>query len=380
MHQNVWNRYAQHLSSGPDETIVNPDRLDHVRSTELCGQCHGSYLHRQGSAMRYAASGVLYRAGDDLHEHRLYTEHPLRSPSELNWDAFRRNRQYFRDRYWDDGTMLVGGREYTALRVSKCFTEGEISCLSCHSMHRKRPGGPAQTPGCGLIKRVRNATMSLSSRPVFPITRTHTGDSEGSSCLNCHMPHNAYALFSGIRNHQIETPRVAASIRYGVPNACNLCHLDKTLAWSQSHMHDWYHQPLQALTAEQETYSAALLWLLKGNAAQRVVTAWHVGWAPAQQASGSHWLAPATAGLLADPYGVVRYVAAKSLRSLPGFEGFEFDFLADPDVRARAVEEAMQRWASSGIAPTGAARGGVADQRPRHAAPRRLRSPVARAR
>jgi formate-dependent nitrite reductase cytochrome c552 subunit len=56
----------------------------------------------------------------------------------------------------------------------------------------------------------------------------HKVDSSGSECLNCHMPHTTYALLKGIRSHQIESPRVRASARYGVPNACNLCHLDRT--------------------------------------------------------------------------------------------------------------------------------------------------------
>ncbi len=59
------------------------------------------------------------------------------------------------------------------------------------------------------------------------------------------------------------------------------------------------------------------LWLLSGDAPLRALVAWSAGWEPAQEASGSDWLAPFVARLLADPYGVVRYVAARSLRTLP---------------------------------------------------------------
>ncbi len=43
------------------------------------------------------------------------------------------------------------------------------------------------------------------------------------------------------------------------------------------------------MSDEQKTVSASLLWLLKGNAVQRVLAAWSFGWEPARQASGDNW-------------------------------------------------------------------------------------------
>ena len=83
---------------------------------------------------------------------------------------------------------------------------------------------------------------------------------------------------------------------------------------------------------------------IKGHAAQRVITAWHFGWQPAQQASGADWLAPFQARLLNDPYGVVRYVAEHNLRQLPGFENFRYDFLANEEELQRNVEKVIERW------------------------------------
>ena len=84
--------------------------------------------------------------------------------------------------------------------------------------------------------------------------------------------------------------------------------------------------------------------MLKGDAAQRVITAWHVGWKPAQEVSGSDWLAPFVARLIDDPYGVVRYVAGRSLKSLPKFERFDFDFLAPPEELAAASKTVVRDW------------------------------------
>lgn len=180
----------------------------------------------------------------------------------------------------------------------------------------------------------------------------HLAGSTGSDCLNCHMPHTTYALFSAIRSHQIESPQLRWSARYGVPNACNLCHLDKTLAWTGEHLARWYEQKPVSLTEEQRGTSAALLWMLKGHAAQRVIVAWHAGWKPAQEASGADWLAPFQAQLLQDPYGVVRYVAEHNLRRLPGFADFRYDFLATTNEWRGSVEEVLRRWSDRKAPPS----------------------------
>jgi hypothetical protein len=172
------------------------------------------------------------------------------------------------------------------------------------------------------------------------------------------MPHTSYGLFSGIRNHTLSSPTVRQSAELGVPNACNLCHLDQTLAWTQSHLSDWYGHSSSPLDADERTISAAVLWLLKGDAAQRAIAAWHFGWEPAQEVSGTEWMPPLIARLLEDPYGVVRRIAGVSLRKISGFEGIAFDFTGSPAELAAAVEAAQRVWESQPPLPhEGADRG-----------------------
>jgi hypothetical protein len=91
--------------------------------------------------------------------------------------------------------------------------------------------------------------------------------------------------------------------------------------------------------------AAGALWALTGDAAQRAITAWHMGWEPAQRASGRAWLGGYLTWLLVDPYAAVRSVAGRSLASLPGFEGFEYDYLLAADELGRRYEAAGARWA-----------------------------------
>ena len=97
----------------------------------------------------------------------------------------------------------------------------------------------------------------------------------------------------------------------------------------------WYGDaPRPSLSDDERSIAASLLWLLRGDAGQRAIAAQAMGWAPAQEASGTDWMAPYLAQLLDDPYDAVRFIAGRSLRTLPGFEAFEYDFVAGPTTRA----------------------------------------------
>ncbi len=343
------NYRRQQEGIGPDFTsagsdpIVNPKKLDHRRSSQVCGQCHGVFVMRDEFAMQSAYEPPLYKPGEDLHKTRYYIQFPsMDGPPERQADL-QRNPDFFRERWWDDGMILAGGREFTALSVTGCYLRGEISCLSCHSMHRSDPNDQlkhfaSDNAQCTQCHDEARYTEDL------PTHTFHRADSSGSNCLNCHMPYTTYALFKGIRSHQISSPQLASDAPGNAPNACNLCHLDQTLAWTQNHLNQWYAAKPVPLSEEQKNVAASLLWLLKGNAARRVIAAWHFGWKPAQEISGADWPAPFVATLLKDSYGVVRFVAARSLRTLPRFQDFEYDFLgAESALKARSLA-ATQAW------------------------------------
>jgi hypothetical protein len=161
------------------------------------------------------------------------------------------------------------------------------------------------------------------------------------------MPHTTYALFKAIRSHQIESPSNERLSRYGTPNACNLCHLDKTLAWTRDNLFVQYGQKRYPLTAEQERISAGALWMLQGNAAQRVIAAWHSGWKPALQTSGTHWMTPIQAQLLSDDYAVIRRVVSKALSPNPNFDAAAYDFMAPTEKLRGSSQQVLQKWLES---------------------------------
>ena len=337
-----WRRYLRHLA-GEDEgdpTVVNPARLDHRRSAQVCGQCHSFFRTRDME--EWQKTGVPYRAGDDLDAKRVVFRFGMDRSDPLVQQELAADPGSLDGSFWPDGTIRVAGREYNGLLESACFQRGEISCLSCHSMHGYRdPAGqlaPDRTGDDACLECHAQLGERLAEHTH------HAPESTGSRCMNCHMPHTTYGLFTAMRSHRIDIPSAAVSHETGRPNACNLCHLDRTLEWTSRQLAEWYGAPEAELDERDRGVSAALRWALEGDAAERVITAWHMGWGPAQQASGRTWLGAPLAVLLVDPYVAVRRLAGEAIETLPGFGDFAFDFEASPDGLQRQQREALSRW------------------------------------
>jgi len=319
--------------------IIQPADLDPVRSSQVCGSCHGMKWFDKSE--EWTAHGFRYRPGDDL-----AATTPIIQPSKLDeqpWlkPVLEKNPDILGDFFWPDGHIRVTGREYNGLLESPCHQRGEMSCVSCHSMHDSDPNDQ-------LARGMRGsrACLQCHSDMAADLTRhtRHAADSAGSNCYNCHMPHTAYGLLKAIRGHTIETPDVATTLKTGRPNACNLCHLDKTLDWTAEQLAKRNGRAKPAVPAEHRTTAASVLWLLNGDAGQRALAAWHMGWQPALEASGSGWQSPLLADSLNDPYSAVRYMAHKALMKQPGFGAFEYDFVTAEAKRLANRKEAMEIW------------------------------------
>jgi hypothetical protein len=90
--------------------------------------------------------------------------------------------------------------------------------------------------------------------------------------------------------------------------------------------------------------SAAVQGLVKGDAGQRALIAWGMGWEPAQKISGREWLYPYLIYGLLDPYPAVRFNVWKSLQTLRGFQDFQYTYTANADELGLVARQAFQKW------------------------------------
>lgn len=304
-------RYALHGSDQGDRTIVNPRRIEPEYSASLCGSCHTSAEGRRG------APAGPFLPGEQLHTFLDYdglfetvdnasdVSDPLELPEE-DRDTV--------ETFWTNGSCRVAGREYDALVRSGCYIEGGASCVTCHRIH----GG---TRDDHLEEQLSNESLcgGACHEDIFADVSAHThheSTGAGGECVSCHMPYASYGLLSATRSHRLDSPIASGLGGREAPNACNLCHLDQSFRWTADALAEWYGTEPPELPEELADLPAGALWILRGDAVQRGLAVWHMGWEPAREASDVESLRPALTAALDDPYAAVRQLAAASLRSL----------------------------------------------------------------
>ncbi len=344
---NPLRRYRAHLLDQGAAEIVHPGRLAGKRSAEICGQCHSASVFADSAA--WLGRGSDYRSGAVLQDSTRVVRHPLRADQAWIDDLLDEDPDYLSGRFWGDGMIRVSGREYNGMIEAPCFADPKFDCTSCHEMHGDTPED--QLRPLARFDGDRQCTQCHESwaedSTLIEHTR-HPADSSGSRCVNCHMPHTVYGLTKAIRSHQISSPSVDETLDHGRPNACNACHLDRSLSWTASELErGWGLSSERRSTGSATERAAAVDALVRGDAGQRALAAWAFGWAPAQAASGSDWMAPLLVRALADDYAAVRWIALRSLRSLPGYADLDWSYagaLAGERPNAAALAELEARW------------------------------------
>ena len=336
------------------DPIVNPAKLSHKLSAQVCGSCHSA-----NDALDVRKGRLNYLPGDDLTTRRFLiqrddaTRDYMRRNNSEEYGSPEKIENALNEIFWKDGVVRVTGREYSSLRHTACHQKGTASCLSCHAMHQSakdpRPAAEWANDQLQADKTGQQGCVQCHDAKRFA-AREHTHhatDSSGSQCYNCHMPHTSYGLLKAVRNHAIDSPDAKKSATSGRPNACNLCHLDKSLDWTAEHLSSWYGIAKPILNNDQKSVSAAVLGALRGDVAERALIAWHFGWEPAQKASGLDWMPPFLSILANDPYDAVRFIAGRSMKTHPLLRDIEFDFIGTLEHRETTAMKIFSKWINS---------------------------------
>jgi predicted CXXCH cytochrome family protein len=206
---------TEHIAQAGKAAIVNPAKLDPMRSVMVCAQCHSS---RSIYADGFQAGGNYYDYFLPEMEYRLAASD---DPA-----------------FWADGRPRWFANDAIALWQSQCFLKGGATCVTCHSQAHNpdvernpqlRPNNNALCTGC---HKAIGANIAAHTH--------HAPASAGSFCVECHMPATTVGLHAQIRDHSMSIPVPENTIRHAIPNACNLCHRDKDAAWSVQQMSAWY--------------------------------------------------------------------------------------------------------------------------------------------
>lgn len=144
--------------------------------------------------------------------------------------------------YFADGSIEDEDFEYGSFIQSKMYKSGVI-CSDCHNPHTAL----VKVNNNSLCTQCHNTNPPLQRFPTLIAknydTPTHTHhpiNSLASECVSCHMPTRTYMNIDVRRDHYFRIPRPDLTIKYGIPNACNSCHKDKSPQWAQQAIEKWY--------------------------------------------------------------------------------------------------------------------------------------------
>ena len=260
------------------------------------------------------------------------------------------------------GMATWNSTEYSDALRGACYHPNKVhgkphlTCITCHNPHegigRRWPSNPtldnAQCIGCH--------TRFEDDSEVRSHTH-HAPGGVGSECMNCHMPRINEGMGDLVRTHMIFSPTNVKMIEANQPNACNMCHVDKSIDWTLGHLAEWYR--LRPRDSQQQhgaaagysdevisrnypsrVESAAVGWLSSSHSATRLVAA------DVLLKAKARWALPQVIRALDDPYFVNRLFTLQRLEDYlaiyPQRYGYEPHMTASERVDPiRRVHEAV---------------------------------------
>jgi len=131
--------------------------------------------------------------------------------------------------YHGDGQIDEEDYVFGSFVQSKMY-HNNIKCNDCHNVHSLK------------LKLEGNKLCMQCHVPKYNTAEHHFHeiDTEGASCINCHMTGKNYMGNDFRRDHSFRIPRPDQSVAYSTPNACNGCHDDKSNEWAANAVVKWY--------------------------------------------------------------------------------------------------------------------------------------------
>jgi predicted CXXCH cytochrome family protein len=222
---------GDHVRAPSRANIINPARLDYVRASDVCIQCHS-----QGRTLQNPIQGKYYdwpvgfRVGLDLKNFWRLEEHKL---GETTFTHFA------------DGTAHKNRMQGNDFVNSVMYTHG-VACFSCHDVHGTENNADLLKPASVMCLECHSPRSPNGPRTATIEQHTHhKAGSTGNECIACHMPKIEQTIADvNVRSHTFRFIPPSATEELKIPNACTTCHTDKADSWATEALKSWgEHSP-----------------------------------------------------------------------------------------------------------------------------------------
>jgi predicted CXXCH cytochrome family protein len=217
---------SEHVKQPVSSTILNPAVMDYVAGNDLCISCHS-----QGRPLTNPIDGqyydwpVGYEPGRRLQDFWMLEEHKLGATTFT---------------HFADGTAhknRMQGNDYVS---SQMYAHG-VTCFTCHDAHGTDNPAMLRKPASSLCLDCHGPSSPSGPRaPTIEAHTHHKAGSAGSECIACHMPKIAQTIADvNVRSHTFRFVPPGETDAEKIPNACNVCHKDKTTGWAAEALKSW---------------------------------------------------------------------------------------------------------------------------------------------
>ena len=197
--------------TGADIGMTALATVDKDQSLNVCFQCHATKSLLKAD----------YLPGDDLESYYSLKLPILGSKP-----------------YLPDGKVASFAYQQNHL-FSDCYVNGSMTCVDCHDPHNQ---GYRDIFGKALKGKFDNGQCvdCHASKAKEPTLHSkHPAGNDGNLCTSCHMPFLQHrGLGDQLRfarsDHTIPVPRPGVESAYGIENACQQCHADRSEEWIAS--------------------------------------------------------------------------------------------------------------------------------------------------
>ena len=238
---------------------------------------------------------------------------------------------------YPNGAGVWNSREAVDLANGGCASQ--IKCTDCHDPH------VPSVPGGGPTHSAHVQTC-LGCHPGLQ-SDEHSQHPAEVSCLDCHMPRIVQGLEAVVRTHQISSPGDPRMLAAGAPNACNLCHLERSIEWTVAALKIGWAQTIEPEPSWQEPYGGRLsapvgqAWISSPEPNYRLVAADAYSRSPLGQARLQNLIRA-----LDDPQAVNRMFGLFALERVLGrrLSKEEYAPVASPATRREQVAKLLARY------------------------------------
>ncbi len=218
---------SEHVGHPTRLNILNPSQMDSVASNDSCISCHSQGRPKGGLIEGKAYDWpVGYAVGKRLQDFWKLEDITLGQTDFLHYadGSAHKNR--------------MQGNDY----VQSVMYEKGVTCASCHDVHGTENYAQLRKPAEKICLDCHAANSANGPHVASLEEHTHhKAGSAGSQCVACHMPKIATQGVPGafVSSHTFRFVTPAMTDKYKIPNACTLCHKDKSTDWATQELVNW---------------------------------------------------------------------------------------------------------------------------------------------